>query len=111
MELHIGEAFSIDPGYLVTERSAVIGQSGSGKSYLVSVICEELAANDLGFVVIDTEGEYAGLSDHCPNIDSIDDIERLSKDEEHIQRLITKSQKIVLDVSETDKKSHKRFLR
>ena len=64
MELHIGEAFSIDPGYLVTERSAVIGQSGSGKSYLVSVICEELAANDLGFVVIDTEGEYTGLSGH-----------------------------------------------
>ena len=69
MELHIGEAFSIDPRYLVTERSAVIGQSGSGKSYLVSVICEELAApeNDLGFVVIDTEGEYAGLSELCPN--------------------------------------------
>jgi hypothetical protein len=110
MELHIGEAFSIDPGYLVTERSAVIGQSGSGKSYLVSVICEELAANDLGFAVIDTEGEYAGLSDHCPNIDSIDDIESLSKDEEHIQRLITKSQKIVLDVSETDKKIINDFL-
>jgi DNA helicase HerA-like ATPase len=109
MELHIGEAFSIDPGYLVTERSAVIGQSGSGKSYLVSVICEELAANDLGFVVIDTEGEYAGLSDHCPNIDSID-IESLSKDEEHIQQLITKSKKIVLDVSETEKKIINDFL-
>ncbi|MGZ4928460.1 MAG: helicase HerA domain-containing protein, partial [Halobacteriota archaeon] len=74
MELQIGEAFSIDPEYLVTERSAVIGQSGSGKSYLVSVICEELAANDLGFVVIDTEGEYAGLSGH-KNIVIIDDIE------------------------------------
>ena len=109
MELRIGEDFSIDPGYLVTERSAVIGQSGSGKSYLVSVICEELAANDLGFVVIDTEGEYAGLSDHCPNIDSID-IEDLSKDEEHIQQLITKSKKIVLDVSETEKKVINDFL-
>ena len=109
MELHIGEAFSIDPGYLVSERSAVIGQSGSGKSYLVSVICEELAANDLGFAVIDTEGEYAGLSDHCPNIDSVD-IESLSKDEERIQQLITKSKKIVLDVSETEKKVINDFL-
>ncbi|MGZ4863034.1 MAG: ATP-binding protein [Halobacteriota archaeon] len=111
MELHIGEAFSIDPGYLVTERSAVIGQSGSGKSYLVSVICEELAApeNDLGFVVIDTEGEYAGLSELCPNVES-KDIEDLSKDEDEIQRIITQSKKIVLDVSETEKKVINDFL-
>jgi hypothetical protein len=111
MELHIGEAFSIDPRYLVTERSAVIGQSGSGKSYLVSVICEELAApeNDLGFVVIDTEGEYAGLSELCPNVESRD-IEDLSKDEDEIQRIITESKKIVLDVSETEKKVINDFL-
>jgi DNA helicase HerA-like ATPase len=71
MELHIGEAFSIDPGYLVTERSAVIGQSGSGKSYLVSVICEELAANDLGFVVIDTENTRGYLIIALTSIQSI----------------------------------------
>jgi Helicase HerA, central domain len=109
MELHIGEAFSIDPEYLVTERSAVIGQSGSGKSYLVSVICEELAANDLGFAVIDTEGEYAGLSGHN-NIVSIDDIEGLSTDEDRVQRMIEQSQKIVLDVSETEQKTINEFL-
>ena len=109
MELQIGEAFSIDPGYFVTERSAVIGQSGSGKSYLVSVICEELAANDLGFVVIDTEGEYAGLSGH-KNIAAIDDIEDLSTDEDHVRRIIAESQKIVLDVSETDPKAINAFL-
>jgi uncharacterized membrane protein YkoI len=109
MELHIGEAFSIDPGYLVTERSAVIGQSGSGKSYLVSVICEELAANDLGFAVIDTEGEYAGLPKRFPNIDSID-IESIAKDEEYIHLLITKSKRVILDVSETEKKIINDFL-
>jgi len=109
MELHIGETFSIDPGYLVTERSAVIGQSGSGKSYLVSVICEELAASDLGFVVVDTEGEYAGLSGH-KNIDVIDDIERISTDEEWVRKIIEESQKIVLDVSETEPKAIDKFL-
>ncbi|MGZ4882073.1 MAG: ATP-binding protein [Halobacteriota archaeon] len=102
MELHIGEAFSIDPGYLVTERSAVIGQSGSGKSYLVSVICEELTKNNLGFAVIDTEGEYSGLSKHFPDQIKSIDIESLSKDEEQIQQIITKSKKIVLDVSDLD---------
>ena len=60
----------------------------------MSVICEELAANDLGFAVIDIEGEYAGLSDHCPNIDSIDDIESLQR---------TKS--IFNDLSQSHKKS------
>ena len=109
MELHIGEAFSIDPGYLVTERSAVIGQSGSGKSYLVSVICEELAANDLGFVVIDTEGEYTGLSGH-ENIEVIDEIEDIATDEERVRNIIEESQKIVLDVSETDPKAIDKFL-
>jgi len=109
MELQIGEAFSIDPGYLVTERSAVIGQSGSGKSYLLSVICEELAANDLGFVVIDTEGEYAGLSD-LKNIAVIDDIEPISTDEDWVRKIIEKSQKIVLDVSETEPKLIDAFL-
>ena len=109
MELHIGETFSIDPGYLVTERSAVIGQSGSGKSYLVSVICEELAANDLGFVVIDTEGEYTGLTGH-KNITVIDDIEPISTDEERVRKIIEESQKIVLDVSETEPKAIDNFL-
>jgi hypothetical protein len=109
MELQIGETFSIDPEFLVTERSAVIGQSGSGKSYLVSVICEELAANDLGFAVIDTEGEYAGLSGH-KNITTIDNIESLSTDEERVRRLITESEKIILDVSETDPKAINAFL-
>jgi hypothetical protein len=102
MELHIGEAFSIDPGYLVTERSAVIGQSGSGKSYLVSVICEELTKNNLGFAVIDTEGEYSGLSKQFPDQIKSIDIESLSKDEEQIQQIVTKSKRIVLDVSDLD---------
>jgi hypothetical protein len=109
MELQIGETFSIDPEFLITERSAVIGQSGSGKSYLVSVICEELAANDLGFAVIDTEGEYAGLSGH-KNITTIDDIESLSTDEGRVRRLIAESEKIILDVSETDPKAINAFL-
>jgi Helicase HerA, central domain len=110
MELQIGEAFSIDPGYLVTERSAVIGQSGSGKSYLVSVICEELAKNNLGFAVIDTEGEYSGLSEHFPDQIKSIDIESLSKDEEQIQQIITKSKKIVLDVSELDETEQKKII-
>src|SRR3989344_8510339 len=46
---------------LVTGRSCVIGQSGSGKSYLIGVICEKLLENNIAFCIIDTEGEYFSL--------------------------------------------------
>jgi len=58
-----GERFEVDAEDLVTQRTCVIGQSGSGKSYLIGVICEELAKNSLGFCVIDFEGEYYGLKE------------------------------------------------
>ncbi|MGZ4933375.1 MAG: ATP-binding protein [Halobacteriota archaeon] len=112
MELRIGDSFSVDPSDIITERSAVIGQSGSGKSYLVSVICEELARNNLGFVVIDTESEYSGLSGHhgINVIDDVDDVEDLAKDKARVTELIQRSQKIVLDVSEAEPKVVDKFL-
>lgn len=45
----------------MTGRGCVIGQSGSGKSYLVGVIVEELCRKNLPFIVVDTEGEYKSL--------------------------------------------------
>lgn len=112
MELHIGDSFSIDPSDIVTERSAVIGQSGSGKSYLVSVICEELARNNLGFVVIDTEGEYSGLSGHegIIVVEDVDDLEDLATKKGRVKELIQQSQKVVLDVSEAEPKVVDKFL-
>ena len=51
----------IDAQELVTGRTCVIGQSGSGKSYLIGVICEKLLENNIAFCIIDTEGEYFSL--------------------------------------------------
>jgi len=112
MELKISNDFSVDPSHIVTERTAIIGQSGSGKSYLVSVICEELASNDLGFVLLDTEGEYHGLSkfDNIRLIKETEEVEDISADEENIKRIIQDSQKIILDVSESDKNTVNEFL-
>lgn len=112
MELKISDDFRVDPSHIVTERTAIIGQSGSGKSYLVSVICEELASNDLGFVLLDTEGEYHGLSkfNNIRLIKETEEVEDISADEENIKRIITDSQKIILDVSESDKKTVNEFL-
>ena len=62
MNLTIGaDGFSVDADALATGRTCVIGASGSGKSYAVGVICEELAKASVPFAIVDTEGEYSGL--------------------------------------------------
>jgi hypothetical protein len=58
-----GKPFTADPNILATGRTCVLGASGSGKSYTVAVICEELCKNNVPFMLIDTEGEYSGLKE------------------------------------------------
>ena len=54
-------SFDVDANVVATGRTCVIGASGSGKSYAVGVICEELCKGGVPFAVVDTEGEYSGL--------------------------------------------------
>ncbi len=61
MEINIGEGVDVDAQAMLTGRCCVIGQSGSGKSYLVGVIAEELSRNGLPYLIVDTEGEYGSL--------------------------------------------------
>ncbi len=60
---HGERPFSVDADRLVTGRTCVIGASGSGKSYLVAVLCEELCKASVPFLIIDTEGEYYTLKE------------------------------------------------
>lgn len=53
----------VDAQELVTGRTCVIGQSGSGKSYLIAVLCEQLLQNNIAFCIVDTEGEYFSLKE------------------------------------------------
>ena len=57
----LGREFSIDANVVATGRTCVIGASGSGKSYAVGVICEELCKCGVPFAIVDTEGEHSGL--------------------------------------------------
>lgn len=61
MEINIAPGIDIDPQTILTGRCCIIGQSGSGKSYLAGVIIEELCRTGLPFAIVDTEGEYASL--------------------------------------------------
>ncbi|MGC8537557.1 MAG: ATP-binding protein [Candidatus Micrarchaeia archaeon] len=61
MKINVGEGVDLDAQLVMTGRGCVIGQSGSGKSFLLGVIAEELCKINLPFLVIDTEGEYHNL--------------------------------------------------
>ena len=60
--------FVIDANLVATGRTCVLGSSGSGKSYAVGVVCEELCRNDVPFAIIDTEGEHTGLKEKFETI-------------------------------------------
>ncbi len=58
-----GKDVAIEAQELVTGRTCIIGQSGSGKSYLIAVLCERLLQNNIAFCIVDTEGEYFSLKE------------------------------------------------
>ena len=55
--------FTVDANLVATGRTCVLGSSGSGKSYAVGVLCEELCRNEVPFAIVDTEGEHTGLKE------------------------------------------------
>ncbi len=94
----------IDAQELVTGRTCVIGQSGSGKSYLIAVLCEQLLQNNIAFCIVDTEGEYFSLKEKFQllwvggneadvNIESVDFYDLVSKSIQH-------NVPVILDVSD-----------
>lgn len=112
MKLDISKEVGVDADDLVTGRTCIIGQSGSGKSYTVAVVCEELAKNNIGFCIIDTEGEYFSLKEKYPilwvgsdggceiNIESVD-YKKLAV------KTISKGFPLIFDVSEVDNPNEK----
>lgn len=71
--LHLGEFNNIDVPVnvnitrLLQKHLAILAMSGAGKSYLTSVLIEELLARGqgegIGIVIIDPHGEYASFAD------------------------------------------------
>lgn len=52
----------IDPNDLLSRHFAVLAQTGSGKSYLVGVLIEELIEQGIAIVIIDSHGEYPSIA-------------------------------------------------
>ncbi len=107
------EKFYLNDNF-VTKRVAVIGQSGSGKSYLIGVICEELLRNNLNFCIIDNEGEYYSLKEKFDLIlvSNEGDVSFGVDYKELIAKSIKNNLPIILDVSDisNEKEEVNKFL-
>ncbi|MGQ4891686.1 MAG: helicase HerA domain-containing protein [Candidatus Njordarchaeia archaeon] len=67
----------IDPKILITLHLAILGTTGSGKSYTVGVIIEELLEHNYPVVVIDPHGEYRTFNQKNENVEEIEKLEKL----------------------------------
>ena len=56
-----GTKLKIDPARLVDTRALIQGSSGSGKSWLVRLLVEKVAAK-IPVLILDLEGEFVTLS-------------------------------------------------
>ncbi len=103
--LEIAPGFSIDADALATGRTCVIGASGSGKSYAVGVVCEELAKASVPFAIVDTEGEYSGLKAKYDvsviGDDESSDARWGSFDVKQLAQQAPNAAPLILDISET----------
>lgn len=117
--LHLGrenegsshKSFDLNAELIATGRTCVIGTSGSGKSYTVGVICEELCKNRVPFVIIDIEGEYSGLKEKYEAIwvgdDEKCDLNWKGLNLEILAQNALDSVPLILDLSEADKPKDK----
>jgi Helicase HerA, central domain len=98
--------FEVDANVLATGRTCVIGASGSGKSYAVGVICEELCKSQVPFAIVDTEGEYSGLKEKYELVligdDASCDARWASLDLGQLASQAPDIAPLILDVSETE---------
>jgi hypothetical protein len=113
--IHLGwegpEQVDIDANALATGRTCVIGASGSGKSYAVGVICEELCKNQVPFAIVDTEGEHHSLKDKYEVVWVGDeekcDLQWSSVDLAQLAAQAPDIAPLVLDLSETEEPRQK----
>ena len=96
--------FVVDANLVATGRTCVLGSSGSGKSYAVGVLCEELCRNGVPFAIVDTEGEHTGLKERFETIlvgeDTGSDLSWDNLDVADLARQAPDIPPLILDVSD-----------
>jgi DNA helicase HerA-like ATPase len=59
-KIQLGKSTSLDSMKLLEGRMLVVGNSGSGKSYLLRVLCEQVV-DKIPTIILDREGEFSTL--------------------------------------------------
>ncbi|MFH1072096.1 MAG: ATP-binding protein [Nanoarchaeota archaeon] len=62
---------NLDINKLLTKHIAVLAKSGSGKSYTVGVLLEEIAEKKIPLLVIDPHGEYSSMAEENKSKDEV----------------------------------------
>lgn len=65
---------SLDLKKLLTKHVAILAKSGSGKSYTVGVLLEEIMEKKVPLLIIDPHGEYSSMSRHNDNESEVKDM-------------------------------------
>ncbi|MDA4113718.1 MAG: DUF87 domain-containing protein [Thaumarchaeota archaeon] len=103
--------FEVDANVIATGRTCIIGASGSGKSYAVGVVCEELCKSGVPFAIIDTEGEHSGLKEKydavCIGDEPSCDLQWSGLDLDQLGAQAPDLAPLILDLSESEEPKQK----
>ncbi len=69
----------LDLNKVLTKHLAVLAKSGSGKSYSVGVLLEEIMERNVPLIVVDPHGEYSTLTQQNDNVSDIEKMGRFSE--------------------------------
>lgn len=103
---------SIDIPKLISTRAIVQGASGSGKSYLLRLIAEGIA-DKIPTIIIDPEGEFFTIREHCSMIlvGASGEIRIDPKSAGHVARgLLEQSCSAIIDLSDLPQRYHQAYV-
>ncbi|MFW6450098.1 MAG: ATP-binding protein [Nanoarchaeota archaeon] len=78
----------LDLNKLLTKHLAVLAKSGSGKSYSVGVLLEEIMERNIPLVILDPHGEYSTLKKENDNEGDIEKLKKLNLKPKSYQRKV-----------------------
>lgn len=115
-----GDPFELDiDEHLINSGLAIIGKRGTGKSYAVGKICEQLAEVGQPFVIVDVEGQYYTLRKEYRVLvlsigdESYADLKNITPDmaESIAMAVLETGQSVVIDLSSGTMLEQYKFMR
>ncbi len=108
-KIMLGENIELEFKRLVNGRTFISGMTGSGKSWTMRKMCEELFGS-VGIIILDPEGEFSSLREKYPFLIIGKDIPLEIESAEYIAEQVLKENiSVIIDFSTTDVIDQQRF--